>query len=191
MTSVGVFYEISGQFLEEMKVCFPEIKTTIESMETKLEVAKKANARGFVETFCHKMAPYTESVSKRDDQFFLENYQDIALLQDLPFEKLWTDDLEQKTKDAIWGYVNVLLTLSSTITALSSSDQGKQMLNAIESTADMCAQSMSKEGGGDIGGFMKNMGNPMSLISGLMTNMGAAFTGQGEQNEKNICNNIN
>ncbi len=74
--------------------------------------------------------------------------------------KIWTDDLSENTKEAIWKYLHTMYILATTISALPA-----ETLSMIESVAEKCAKQMTEEGLSSEEALMKNMS---SLMAGLM-----------------------
>ena len=154
MTSVGAFNDMMGQFLSELVQTFPEDKT-IKKYESNFELIRKSNPRKVVETYMEALRPYQDRVMARDESLLVDN----ALVKELGLTKSLWDDCSDNTKNAIWQYIQTLLMLGTTITALPA-----DTLKAIESVAEATAGQMSQ--GDDANGenLMKMFGNLLGNI---------------------------
>jgi hypothetical protein len=98
---------------------------------------------------------------EKNEAFFKENSDSIDLLRELDLMKIWTDDLSQNTKEAIWKYLQTLYILATTISALPA-----ETLSIIENVAEKCAKQMTEEGISSEEALMKNMASLMSNLMG-------------------------
>jgi hypothetical protein len=61
--------------------------------------------------------PYLEKIAMRDENFFTGNDKP-SLLSSMNIEKLWTPELSENTKNAIWKYIKTFFTIGIKITEM-------------------------------------------------------------------------
>jgi len=159
------------QFLQELSQTFPEEKT-IQKYTVSFDLVKRSNPRKCVESYMASMSPYSELIMQKNEAFFLENSEKVAMFKDIDLPKYWNDpELSQGTKDAIWQYLQTLFILGTTITAIPT-----DTLNMIEGVAKQCAVNMENNqeaGGFDEQALMSSMNGLMSVLSGVAGGGGA------------------
>ena len=110
--------------------------------------------------FMESITPYANSVMQRDEKFFKEHADKIPFLKSLDINSIWTDDLSDSTKGAIWQYLQTLYILGTTISTLPA-----ETLNMIESVAQKCASQMTENASGlDEKVLLENMSGLMSSL---------------------------
>lgn len=175
MTSVTAFNEMMEQFLRELSETFPEEKT-IKKYAVSFDLVKNSNPRKCVESYMASMSPYSEFIMQKNEAFFLENTDKVAMFKDINLPKYWTDpELSQGTKDAVWQYLQTLFVLGTTITAIP-----EDTLNMIEGVAKQCAANMENQEVGGVGGLDDQA--LMSSMNGLLSALGGAGAGGGGAN---------
>lgn len=137
------------QFLEELVQTFPEEKA-MKKYQTSFEMLRKANSRACMENYMKNVGPHANHIMRRDASFFLENPD---VFKDFNLNSIWTDEVSETTKSAIWQYLQTLYILGNTISALPPST-----LNMIEDMAKKCATDM-KDGSLDASALMAGMSN--------------------------------
>ena len=159
MTSVSAFNEMMDQFLSELKQTFPEEKS-IKKYYTGFDILRKANPRKCIVEFMEQVSPYANHIMQKDDSFFLTPGAKVPkIIEDLGVRRLWTPELSQTTKDAIWQYLQTLYMLGTTITSIPA-----ETLTMIERVAKQCAETMQGGEGIDEKALMSSM-------SGLFGNL--------------------
>jgi hypothetical protein len=159
-TTVSAFNDMMQQFLDELELTFPEEKS-FAKYQASFGLIRKARPRAVLEKFMVGITPFSEQLMQKDESFFKQNSKTVPILQDINIAKVWTDDLSQNTKDAIWKYVQTLYILASTINALPA-----ETLSMIESVAEKCAKQMTEDGISGEEALMKNMSGLMSTLLG-------------------------
>jgi len=158
MTSVGAFNDMMEQFLSELRETFPE-ERAVKKYQIAFDLVKSASPKKCVKEFMKSINPYSTYIMQKDERFFFENPPDV--ISDLNLQKLWTPELSQATKDAVWQYLQTLYMLGTTITSIPS-----ETLSMIEQVAKQCADTMQQGGGGlDEKALMSSMSG---LFGGLM-----------------------
>jgi hypothetical protein len=149
MSTITGFNDMMEQFLEELVQTFPE-EPAMKKYRNAFEMLRKANSRTCMENFMHNIAPYSKQVMAKDASFFLNNPD---VFKDFKLASIWTDDLSDNTKNAIWQYLQTLYILGNTISALP-----ENTLNMIEQLAKQCAGEMNA-GAIDTSALMAGMSN--------------------------------
>ncbi len=162
-TTVGAFNDMMQQFLDELVLTFPEEKK-LAKYQAAFEMIKSATPKKPLKEFMSSISPYANQLMQKDESFFTVHIKKISFLSELNIDSLWTPDLSQSTKDAIWQYLQTLYILGTTISALPA-----ETLHMIESVAQKCAgqiqdNATSADGSIDEAALMNSM-------SGLMNNL--------------------
>lgn len=134
MATLSAFNDMMEQFLEELVQTFPN-EPSMKKFQMSFEVLRKANARACMENYMDAIRPYASYVMAKDETFFLEHADTI---KDLNLKTIWTPDLTEPTKEAIWKYLQTLYIIGNTVSALP-----QDTLDMIEQIAKKCAQDMS------------------------------------------------
>lgn len=168
MASVQAFTELMDQFIQELRATFPE-DTSIKKWYNAFDLMKGSNSKGVMEIFMSNVSPYSQQLMAKDDTFFVS---DAKIVKDLNLKNLWTSDLSQNTKEAIWKYLQTLFMMGTTIQAVP-----PEMMQSIETMAEQCADKLQGQ-------------DPSQLGASLMGMLGSMFGGAGgeETPSKNISN---
>ena len=138
MTSVSAWNDMMEQFISELEQTFPEEKS-IKKYKSSFELLRKSNPRKCIDSYMSEITKYQEKIMKKDESFFLENNDSI--IKELNIKQHWNDDLSNKTKDAIWQYLQTLYMLGLTITMIP-----QDALGMIEDVAKKCAGNIQENG---------------------------------------------
>ena len=149
MTTISAFNDMMEQFLEELVQTFPE-EPAMKKYQMSFEMLRKANSRACMENFMQSVGPYSQHIMSKDDSFFLNNPE---VFKDFKLNNIWTSDVSDTTKNAIWQYLQTLYILGNTISALPG-----DTLSMIEQMAKKCAGEMSA-GSLDTSALMMGMSN--------------------------------
>ena len=104
-----IFNQVLDEFFTELIDIFPEEKK-IKVKHTLFQTLISINSKKPCNEFMIKSIPYLEKIALRDEQFF-KGKDKPGLLNDLNIDKLWTDELSQVTKNAIWRYIQSFFTI--------------------------------------------------------------------------------
>ena len=149
MTTISAFNDMMAQFLEELVQTFPE-EPAMKKYQVSFDMLRSANARLCMENFMANVGPYSQHIMAKDDSFFLNNPD---VFTDFKLSNIWTDNVSDVTKNAIWQYLQTLYILGNTISALPDST-----LTMIEQMAKKCAQDVNA-GTLDTSALMMGMSN--------------------------------
>ena len=154
MASVGAFNDMLSQFLSELTQTFPEEKG-IKKYESAFDLLRKTNPRKVVENFMMIASPLQERIMAKDDTVLTS--ENLKSLNELNIGKHWAD-CSENTRACIWQYLQTLVMLGMTITALPA-----DTLAAIEGVAEKTA--------GQIASGEQSEGDLMKMLGGLLGNL--------------------
>ena len=97
------------EFFNELIETFPE-ESKIKVNYNLFQTLAKSNIRKPCSDFMIGSIPYLEKIAMRDEEFFTGN-EKPSLLSSMNIEKLWTPDLSENTKNAIWKYIKTFFTI--------------------------------------------------------------------------------
>lgn len=158
-TTISAFNDMMQQFLDELVLTFPETKS-FSKFQSQFKLLRKTSPRTPMNNFMESITPYANSVMQRDEKFFREHADNIPFLKSLDINSIWTDDLSDSTKGAIWQYLQTLYILGTTISTLPA-----ETLSMIESVAQKCASQMTENTSGlDEKVLLENMSGLMSSL---------------------------
>ena len=106
---VKVFNQVMDEFFNELIEIFPE-ESKIKVNYNLFQTLSKSNIRKPCSDFMLGSIPYLEKIAMRDEEFFRGNDKP-SLLSSMNIEKLWTSDLSENTKNAIWKYIKTFFTI--------------------------------------------------------------------------------
>jgi hypothetical protein len=106
---VKVFNQVMDEFFNELIDIFPE-ESKIKVNYNLFQTLVKSNIRKPCTDFMHGSIPYLEKIAMRDEEFFTGEDKP-SLLSSMNIEKLWTPDLSENTKNAIWKYIKTFFTI--------------------------------------------------------------------------------
>ena len=156
MASVSAFTNMLEQFMDELIQTFPEEKK-LTKYRASINLVKVTNARSLVTMFMDSAAPFRAEIMAKDESVLTTGK--IDFLNSININTLWTDELSDQTKGAIWQYIQTLMILGTTINSIP-----QETLAAIEGIADQ----MVKNGQGGTEGKPVDM----TALSGLMSMFG-------------------
>ena len=154
MASVGAFNDMLAQFLSELSQTFPEEKA-VKKYESSFDLLRKSNPRKIVENFMMTASPLQERIMSRDDSMLVDG--SLKMLGEMNIGAHW-NQCSENTKNAIWQYLQTLMMLGTTITALPA-----ETLAAIEGVAEKTA--------GQIASGEQSEGDLMKMLGGLLGNL--------------------
>jgi len=106
---VKVFNQVMDEFFNELIETFPE-ESKIKVNYNLFQTLAKSNIRKPCSDFMIGSIPYLEKIAMRDEEFFTGSDKP-SLLSSMNIEKLWTPDLSENTKNAIWKYIKTFFTI--------------------------------------------------------------------------------
>ena len=100
---VKTFNQIMDEFFNELIEIFPE-EPKIKVQYNLFQTLCKTNIRKPCNEFMLGSVPYLEKIAMKDEDFFISPEQP-KLLKSMNISKLWSSDISDNTKDAIWRYI--------------------------------------------------------------------------------------
>ena len=106
---VKIFNQIVDEFFTELIEIFPE-EPKIKVQYYLFQTLVASNKKKVCNDFMTNSIPYLEKICMRDESFF-KGANKPAFLNSMGFENIWTPELSQITKDAIWNYIKSFFTI--------------------------------------------------------------------------------
>lgn len=116
-TSVESFNELMSQFIDELVLTFPDIKT-FKKYQSSFLIVRKTNPKMALKEFHESVSPYSDKIMKKDETFFTDDAENIDFVNDLKIASIWNESLSENTKNAIWQYMQTLFILATTIQSI-------------------------------------------------------------------------
>ena len=148
MGTIEMWNEMLQTFLDDLGQSFPE-NTVIPKYRKTLPMILYTNKRIVLDKFIEEVTPIKEKITTRDPSIFKECKN--TFLEELKMSELW-ELASEKSKDAIWSYLNTLLVLGSTISIIP-----PEAMKTIELLASDMAKNMSSSDGNLLGALDPNM----------------------------------
>ena len=100
---IKTFNQVMDEFFNELMEIFPE-ESKIKVQYNLFQTLCKTNIRKPCNEFMNGSIPYLEKIAMKDEDFFISPEQP-KLLKSMNISKLWTSEISDNTKDAIWRYI--------------------------------------------------------------------------------------
>ena len=100
---VKIFNQMMDEFFVELTDIFPE-EIKLKVHYNLFQTICKTNAKKPSNDFIMGSLPYLEKICMKDESFFTSD-EKPELLDKINIKNMWTPDLSQNTKDAIWKYI--------------------------------------------------------------------------------------
>ena len=152
---MSAFNNMLGSFFDDLLSEFPDNKVIKEASE-------KPRTRLTMDRFMKYTSPRVHLLTSHSSAFFSEKNK---FMHEIGLCDLWKTELTQPTRDAIWGHIQNLHMIGTSIAMLP-----PQMLAMVESTAEKFANEATT-GGGDMTDA-KLMSSIQTMMGDLMKNMG-------------------
>lgn len=128
-TTVEAFNDMMKQFIDELVLTFPQVKT-FKKYQSSFILIHKTNSKQALKEFYSSVKPFGEKIMSKDETFFTLDSATIDFVNDLNIQSIWNDTMSDSTKDVIWQYMQTLFIIATTISALP-----QETLSAIEEIA--------------------------------------------------------
>jgi hypothetical protein len=162
-TTTNAFNDMMQQFLDELVLTFPTEKKLVKYQNT-FSILRKANPKKPLKEFMIAVSPFATHLMQKDEEFFKTHAAEVPFLNDLDIPRLWSSDLTDVTKGAIWQYLQTLYILGTTINSLPA-----ETLSMIESVAQKCASQLQGDATSPDGTI--NEEALMNSMNGLMSSL--------------------
>lgn len=129
MSTIQAFNTMLKTFVEELAAVFPEEKH-IATFLAGFDPLVALSPRKPLELFVQAVGPHAQHVMARDPALF----EHLRFPGGIDFQVLWSSDISDATRDAIWQYLHLLFLLGTTVQSMPA-----EMLESIETVAKNCA----------------------------------------------------
>ena len=106
---VKMFNQVVDEFFRELIEIFPE-EPKLKVQYNLFQTLVKTNIRKACIDFMSGSVPYLEKICMKDEEFFTGTDRP-AFLSSMGFENIWTPQLSENTKVAIWQYIKSFFTI--------------------------------------------------------------------------------
>ena len=113
MEYIRAFNQVMDEFFKELIEIFPE-ENKIKVQYNLFQSVSKVNMRKPCNEFMNGSIPYLEKIAMRDEEFFTGKDKP-SLLSSMNIENIWTPELSQNTKNAIWKYITTLFIIGNKV----------------------------------------------------------------------------
>lgn len=101
-------------FLNELNVVFPEYKELITKNYGDILENNNSNTDVYVKEYMDIARNINSNIAKKDDSIF-KGVEELNLLRDIDFRNLWAKDINDKTRENIWKYLQTLYVIGKKI----------------------------------------------------------------------------
>jgi hypothetical protein len=107
-----LFNQVVDEFFNELMELYPKNNNLKVKYNLFLTISA-VNIKKPALDFMNRVVPYLEQIAMRDEEFFLsENSPDIIKAN---IKSIWTPDISETTKNAIWKYIKSFITIGNFI----------------------------------------------------------------------------
>ena len=121
-SDLQIFRDNINKFVDQLTRIYPDDRD-LHVYKDKVALYAKVDPRGMVEYFMENIGSYTRHIMQRNEDFFLK---DLAIHEVTQKEKyrelfdkvrfLWLEGMTPETKNTVWQYFIVFITLGAKIT---------------------------------------------------------------------------
>jgi hypothetical protein len=104
-----MFNQVVDEFFRELIEIFPE-EPKLKVQYNLFQTLTATNVRKACNDFMVGSVVYLEKICMKDEEFFT-GPEKPAFLNSMGFENIWTPDLSEVTKNAIWNYIKSFFTI--------------------------------------------------------------------------------
>jgi len=161
MASVETFNELLLQFVDELAFTFPA-NTIVKTYRTTVASLIKKDPGVCLQTFVQNVKPHEDLIRNQDERIFEEFSKNYGILKSLDLETLWKSELSEKSRKAIWQYVQGLYVLGSNCDPAEVERSRKTDMDFSPSAIQNALAQFDMGGGedGPLADMMKNLSNP-------------------------------
>lgn len=114
LTYIEKFNFYLSTFLNELNVVFPEYKETISKNYSDILRNSNSNSDIYVKEYMSIAKNISTGLSTKDSSIF-KGTEELILLRELDFRNLWSKDINDKTRENIWKYLQTLYVIGEKI----------------------------------------------------------------------------
>jgi len=109
MEYIKMFNQLVDDFFNELIEIFPE-ENKIKVQYNLFQTLCKTNIRKPCNDFMNGSVNYLEKIAMRDEEFFIGDDKP-GILKSMNWDRIWTPELSDNTKTAIWDYIKSFFTV--------------------------------------------------------------------------------
>ena len=201
LTYIEKFNFYLGNFINELNTTFPEISEVLNKNYQDLMNQTQENINKtdkYVKEYMNVIKTYSKDISNKNDSIF-KSGKTVLILRDIDFSKLWIKDINEKTRESIWKYLQILYVIGKKIIGEENIDEllsnlnnpdlanlkkdTDDMLNMIQNLSNIEQDPDNKSSGGDdISNIFEN---------GLISNIAKELTDELKLDDLDIGNPTN
>ena len=119
------------KFLNDISNVYPEHKESINNNYKDILNCDelKIEDNELITEFLEKISNISDDIMNKDDSIFTD---DLYLLKDISMKSLWSSDISNKTKESIWGYLNIFCLIELNISSGKIMQKTNEKLNSGE-----------------------------------------------------------
>jgi hypothetical protein len=122
VSHIKIFNQVMDEFFRELIEIFPE-ESRVKVNYNFFQTICKANAKKPCKEFMLGSIPYLEKIAMKDEAFFT-SYDKPKILSSMNIQNIWTSDLSENTKEAIWKYIKTFFKIGVNVIEMPSETHG-------------------------------------------------------------------
>lgn len=136
--TVDAFNDMMGAFLDELCLTLDDVPS-VHAARTGFRVAIMGKDKTVVmKNFMEMMEPFAERVMAKDERLVDEGHLGkLEVFKDCDLKKIWHEELDDITKQAIWNYLSTLFNIGKTCQLVP-----VEMMGGIEKLAMECGEKL-------------------------------------------------
>lgn len=136
------FNNLIIDFLNDLLSTFPEYEVNIKQNLDKIKI--NIETKDYIKLFMKNIKPYILDISNKKKEVFTNQ---IVLIENIDFEKLFNSDITINTENAIWKYIHSLYLLGNNIISSGKTDMDN-VLNFLKDGGDKSLTELSHQAQG-------------------------------------------
>lgn len=136
------FNNLIIDFLHDLLSTFPEYEVHITQNLDKIKI--NIETQDYIKPFMKHIKPYVLDISNKNKDIFTNN---IVLIENIDFEKIFNSNITDTTEQAIWKYIHSLYLLGNNIISSGKTDMDN-VLNFLKDGGDNSLTELSQQAQG-------------------------------------------
>ena len=118
-------------FINDLIKVFPEHSESIQTNYNDILKLDKLviDENEIISNFLENVSDISDHIMDKNDEIFTD---ELYLIKDISMKSIWTTDISNKTKESIWGYLNVFCLINLNLTSGKMMEQTQQKLSSGE-----------------------------------------------------------
>lgn len=114
LTYIEKFNFYLSTFINELIVVFPEYKESLTKNYNDILENNKSNSDIYVKEYMSITKKINSKLASKNDTLF-KSTEELILLRDIDFRNLWAKDINDKTRENIWKYLQTLYVIGKKV----------------------------------------------------------------------------